>query len=328
MNYVYYLAWRTNSSGGNLDWLEYTVNSNNGQFVRDPEDLGPDNVPATFYVAVATDIKNTTTMQLTECTLFNTSYIFNVTNQNGIQAYLPIQSEALSAVDTLSNFDASWTFESNRTVCSYLSVMASFYDVIRGVIGTGETMEAILPTITTSILSTTLTSTLELNPVLSLVDAQSSSEVDIEPPGNMTLRQGLEDMFLNTVLSMMSSTRFRTNFTQHPDMLTNVTSSSPYIVYAYRPEILGLVYVSAGAITAVLVAFGIAVVVGSNGSYSNYFSTVMRATRGQYVDSLMEPLDMDGKDPLPDYLADAKLKLQDQSSGGFADYNRLHREEY
>jgi len=131
-------------------------------------------------------------------------------------------------------------------------------------------------------------------------------------------------------LSLMASTRFRTNFSQPQNeiMLTNVTISSPYIVYKYRPEILVLVYASAVGISTVLVGLGATVVFGSQGSYSNYFSTIMRATRGEYVDSLVRQSDKDGKDPLPDYLANAKLKVQDPRQNGFSDDTRLHLEEY
>jgi hypothetical protein len=327
---VYYLAWRANNTGGNLDWLEYVVNYKLGEF--DVGDLGPNNEPATFYVAVTNNITSayvSATMQLIECSLFNSSYIFNVTNENGIQNYGVIQSQALNAIDTLAAIDSTWPYE-NRTGCAYESMMASFYDILCGTITLSETMEALPPTITTSILSTTLTSSQELQPVLTFVDSLSFSEVGTEPAGNMALSQAIEDMFLDMTLSLMASTRFRTNFSQPQNaiMLTNVTISSPYIVYKYRPEILVLVYASAVGISTVLVGLGATVIFGSQGSYSNYFSTIMRATRGEYIDSLVRPSDKDGKDPLPDYLANAKLKVQDPRRDGFSDNTRLYLEEH
>lgn len=60
---------------------------------------------------------------------------------------------------------------------------------------------------------------------------------------------------------------------------------------------------------------GLAVLVGlvaillNGASYSNSFSTVFRVARGAEVNTRIKDDDMDGKDPLPEYLSKSEVRL-------------------
>ena len=88
-----------------------------------------------------------------------------------------------------------------------------------------------------------------------------------------------------------------------------VTKYITQTVYTYAADKLWAAYGAAMSITIVSVIIGISAIFLNDGSYSNAFSTILRATRTAELNVKVEESDLDGKDPLPEYLAKALVKL-------------------
>lgn len=77
----------------------------------------------------------------------------------------------------------------------------------------------------------------------------------------------------------------------------------------YAADRLWLAYGLALLFTSGAVALGVAALLSNGASYSNNFTTVLRATHQATMSVTMLEKDADPADPLPDYLAKAQITL-------------------
>jgi hypothetical protein len=117
----------------------------------------------------------------------------------------------------------------------------------------------------------------------------------------------IEELFQNMTLSLISDALFFEPATE------NITVEYERVqnIYAYNSRNLLLSYglVLGFALTAVTAD---CVSICYNGaSYSNKFSTILRATRGQNLEELVALNDQKGAGPLPSYLAKARIRFGD-----------------
>ena len=80
-------------------------------------------------------------------------------------------------------------------------------------------------------------------------------------------------------------------------------------IYVYSPRNLWLPYGIALALSTLTVITGLVTMFLNRAAYSSNFSTVLRAAHGARLSTKILEEDMYGQDPLPKYLADAKVCL-------------------
>lgn len=84
-------------------------------------------------------------------------------------------------------------------------------------------------------------------------------------------------------------------------------------VYIYARSRLWLAYGLGIACSTLIVCIGMLAIYMNGASFSNTFSTLLRLGRGASLSSEIEKVDLDGQDPLPEYIKDMKVKF---SKGG------------
>lgn len=147
------------------------------------------------------------------------------------------------------------------------------------------------------------------------------------------IQSGLESLFQNFTLSLLSSDNFMyvvlcTFLTSINDDAANVrcvlripktqaslvpvTTTTYPITYTYSPMDLLLPYGLALGAALLCAAIGSYAFFVNNASYQNIFSSFLRATSGHETHALLDPIS-DGSDPLPKHLG--KLRITVGSSG-------------
>ena len=81
-------------------------------------------------------------------------------------------------------------------------------------------------------------------------------------------------------------------------------------VYVYAATKLWIAYGIVIALTAVAATIGLAALIASGASYSQDFSNIFRVAHSTLMTVELRAEDLDGKDPLPSYLAGMKLTLR------------------
>lgn len=103
---------------------------------------------------------------------------------------------------------------------------------------------------------------------------------------------------------------------------TNVTVTNPQNIYTYQPFDLVLSYGIAilGAVTCMAIG---ALAMTKNGlSYTNDFSTILRTTRSEDLNDLVQDAEANGADPLPAHVADGEVRYRPFSSTEWAGFHR------
>lgn len=86
-------------------------------------------------------------------------------------------------------------------------------------------------------------------------------------------------------------------------------------IYVYSAQKLWLPYgIASGASTLAVIA-GLVTMYLNRASYSNNFSTMLRAAYGAELTARIRDEDVYGQDPLPKYLAEARVRLGQQKNG-------------
>ena len=80
-------------------------------------------------------------------------------------------------------------------------------------------------------------------------------------------------------------------------------------VYVYAVSHLWIAYGIATVLTIFAVTIGLFAIFANAASYSNNFSTIFRVSRMAELSAEMDEREMDGRDPLPPYLAEATVVL-------------------
>jgi hypothetical protein len=120
---------------------------------------------------------------------------------------------------------------------------------------------------------------------------------------NRPLGPAIEQLFHNLSMSFFSEPAF----VKDSDEEVTITVRRPRNTYSYRYANFLLSYGLALGLSLLACIVGWVSIINNNASYSNRFSTVLRALSGGSVTSLVAPEDY--KDPLPGYLAKARIDL-------------------
>ncbi|KAK6335186.1 hypothetical protein TWF718_010623 [Orbilia javanica] len=86
-------------------------------------------------------------------------------------------------------------------------------------------------------------------------------------------------------------------------------SDGPELVYEYHRRNLFIAYLIPSVLVFVGCIVGVINVIGSTRSYSNTLSTVIRTSRNEALDRIIEPTDRSGGNPTPGRLARTKVRL-------------------
>jgi hypothetical protein len=102
-----------------------------------------------------------------------------------------------------------------------------------------------------------------------------------------------------------------------------VTSVRSENVYVYSQSLLWIGYGISLFLGSVFVTMGMVALIHNGASYSDIFSTVLRVTGLTTVDKVILPEDMNGRDPLPTYLAHAMVTFRDEPLAGDNSYTHV-----
>lgn len=95
-----------------------------------------------------------------------------------------------------------------------------------------------------------------------------------------------------------------------------VTYHRYHNIYVYSPRKLWLPYGIALGVSTLAVLAGLVTMFLNRASYSNSFSTVLRAAHGAQLSAELMDEDSRGQDPLPKYLAEAQIWLRGVKTNG------------
>ena len=122
---------------------------------------------------------------------------------------------------------------------------------------------------------------------------------------NLPLGAAIEQLFHNLSMSFLSDPAF----VKDSDEEVLITLRRTRNIYSYRYKNLLLSYGVALALSLLACIVGWMSIINNNASYSNRFSTVLRVLSGGNVTGFVAPEDCKGRDPLPKYLAKARIDL-------------------
>ncbi|KXT10354.1 hypothetical protein AC579_9159 [Pseudocercospora musae] len=279
-----------------------------------------------------------------ECQLRNTSYHTNFTYVNG-QQFVDITTSAPdedAPVATLAGFYMNGDYpkcaglNADYEGCnvdrytlqrlSFQAILDAFGRVFVGTVLDGQQSKYGGTYATdTKVMSTVLLDTKELSflrtPSNWATAAETGTYTHLGSTGNMPslydwtaepsqrfLKDAVEQLFQNITISMLSSEHFQPNASSpFAPPLVNVTSHVYQNVYQYSAVKLWLAYGIAIALTLLGVIFGLIAVITNGASYSDDFSTILRAARYARLSKEVNYCDSDGRDPLPRYLGETTV---------------------
>ncbi|KAK3661743.1 hypothetical protein LTR56_000234 [Elasticomyces elasticus] len=311
-----------------------------GWYVDDPGQ-GASWRNATFAQRLPALFSGTATML--QCHLYNTSYTANFTYVSGAQEVgvsthplgdpLGLEIGTFGSIMDVTNC----TLTSSDPNClmvpysletlSYQAVFDAFRSLLAGTVSMSQDLTLYFDT---KILMTALPEVAELSfltnasSLLNTTLVVPSLQTAVETwPGSLlhglsnsqgthstlSLPLALEALFRNVTISLMSETQLQANDTStYASALTDVTFFESNIqVYSYDSVKLWAAYGCAIGVSAVAVLLGFWVIFSSGAAYSDNFSTLVRVTRDAEMSVDIALVDRDGKDPLPDYLAESTL---------------------
>lgn len=256
------------------------------------------NTAATIFVASRGNI-STAAWDVLNCTLWNASYTVEFSFQgrgqrlsvSGIKVINPVVPE-ISPDATLVPADhnpATITYQAMMDVMGQILAGAAWYydDSWR----TGTEIERTL------VMQTNLARSPELVPVYNQSSIQASPQ---------SLAEGIEELFRNMTLAIFSDP----SLLRDEDHQTTIDVQRFYNIYIYSYQRLAVAYGLAIALTFVAVVLGCHTLLKNGVSYSNKFSTILRTTRGQDLDVLVEHLERGGEDPLPQCIGEIELRIR------------------
>lgn len=122
---------------------------------------------------------------------------------------------------------------------------------------------------------------------------------------NQSLGHAIEELFRNMTLSLFSDLSFLGPTSDDVTIRYEHTRN----IHVYSSKNLFLSYGLALGFAFLAAIAGCVSIYHNGASYSNKFSTIIRTTRGQKIEELVAADDRDGSDPLPKYLAKARIML-------------------
>ncbi|KAK5169089.1 uncharacterized protein LTR77_006398 [Saxophila tyrrhenica] len=133
---------------------------------------------------------------------------------------------------------------------------------------------------------------------------------DEDDVSSQPLAVAIEQMFENLTISLMSSGALQPNYSSaYAPSPVKVTLPAFQNIYVYSALKLWIAYGAAVGLAALAAAIGCVTMFLNGACYSNNFSTIFRAARGAEIDHEVREEDLKGQDPLPKYLAEARVRF-------------------
>ena len=262
------------------------------------------------------------------CSLLNATYVTNMTSDSNRRVTPSLIDISVldgvpdgSVSDTLAEPRGAMS-EIDRTRFNYMAYMDSAGRLLLGTIFnrvTSVVRDTIHPTAEqfavqpVDLMRTLLPFTAQLLP-LTESKPQSRNQENWTPyPGfayntpyfNRSLGTATEELFQNITLSLLSEPEFARDSDENVDIFISRTQNA----YFYNRTNLLLSYGLSLVLSFFACLVGCVSIFRGNVSYSNKFSTMLRTTRDDSIDTLVATEDRNGADPLPRYLAKAAISL-------------------
>lgn len=294
-----------------------------------------DGGPATLFIAADSTAGSTSDWTVLNCSLWNSSYTVDFAFTNGEQRLSVQDVQHLNPVTSMGslgtftpicetspdqcNGEPALVMNVNQDAINYQSVMDVFGKLLVGAIWiyASDSSDDVVNTVSTNVMSTNLVYTNEL---FTSFNSNSIGQGGAPLPAQTLtpLLNATEELFQNITLSLFSDGLFTpANAT---DVLVTIYTIEN--IYTYTWERLAISYGVAIALTLLAVITGFVLLLINGASYSNKFSTIMRATRGGHIDMLVMAQETSGADPLDEGLAKAKIWIGAQGGAGGVEEDR------
>jgi hypothetical protein len=259
-------------------------------------------LPPPIRLMVATPHNSTSyRLDVHECILYNASYRVNFDFQYPKQTVQVQRLEFAEAIVGNDSADVSaspgsyYTPEYSERRLSYKAIMDAFGSIL---VGTAISLHYTGPT--QEVGGTNYTG------LAQAIGGTRYAQTKVDWNQADNTRRTLEELFQNITLSMFSSDSQLLKSPTDADSVSAIVTTYPN-KYVYEPFDLWLAYGVAIGVTLVCLTFGYdAIVRNHEATYSNRFSTILRTTRSEQFDDLVDEGD-DGSDPIPARIASARL---------------------
>jgi hypothetical protein len=293
-----YVSWTPNSTT--------TVPFSNGSVIG-PFPIGgtlgyDPNSDVVLYVAS----RGTDKWSVIKCSLHDASYAVSFFFENGKQSievsdYRILNSILLTQVDLITGKSFALSAPQDRP---YFAVMDLLGETLTGTMwharGNGYTTPDTNSRDHTRVLETNLAFSQELSPLYGSFTGSDS-------PPNATSPSPLASMIEELVQNMTISILTVPELLNTQEDSTTMSVTTFYNVYNYNWERLALAYAIAIGLTFIAVLIGMYIIISTGSSYSNRFSTILRMSRYEELDVLIEEQDRRGQDPLPKHIGKARF---------------------
>jgi hypothetical protein len=294
----YYISWTPNST----TTVPFTNGSVTGAFPIG-KTLGADiNNDVLLYVAS----RGTDKWSVVKCSLHDAFYAVSFFFENGKQTIKVSNYRILDPVHiSEGNIFTGKSFAlSNSRDRSYFAVMDLLGEMMTGTMWHVSNNGMYVPESNSSdhtrVLETNLAFSQELSPLYGGFTGSGSPPYETR---QSPLASMIEELVQNMTITMLTVPELLN--TQGNSTTMSVTTF--YNVYHYSWERLALAYAIAIGLTFIAVLVGMYIIISTGSSYSNRFSTILRMSRYEELDVLIEEQDRRGQDPLPKHIGKAKF---------------------
>jgi hypothetical protein len=294
----YYISWTPNST----TTVPFTNGSVTGAFPIG-KTLGADiNNDVLLYVAS----RGTDKWSVVKCSLHDAFYAVSFFFENGKQTIKVSNYRILDPVHiSEGNIFTGKSFAlSNSRDRSYFAVMDLLGEMMTGTMWHVSNNGMYVPESNSSdhtrVLETNLAFSQELSPLYGGFTGSGSPPYETR---QSPLASMIEELVQNMTITMLTVPELLN--TQGNSTTMSVTTF--YNVYHYSWERLALAYAIAIGLTFIAVLVGMYIIISTGSSYSNRFSTILRMSRYEELDVLIEEQDRRGQDPLPKHIGKARF---------------------
>ncbi|KAH8892357.1 hypothetical protein GQ53DRAFT_619752, partial [Thozetella sp. PMI_491] len=242
-----------------------------------------------------------------ECGLYNASYAVNFTFVNG-QQNVTVENKIREGVS--SSQAQTICPELNGIPCTgdataYVAIMDSLGMILQGYISVAadETFDPVNTQITRSVMIETTEMQYLEQPYLKTAGLSIA---------NMTMAMALEDIVLNTTLSLFSDAYFLQNSTLAP--MRPITVNTSQNAYVYSPRNLFIAYGLGFLFATAVVAVAFFLIWASGNSFGASFSVILRTTRNPELDEVVGT-ETQGALPMSKELGRRQLVLRREAHG-------------
>lgn len=266
---------------------------------------------------------------LTRCDLLNATYRAVFEYRDGAQNITVTLGDSSSASPVIPQrcLNGTALHEDSAKLISYQGISAAFNDLVLGSI-TLDTGGAIPgPVFNSNVGNTVLMETEDLAFVVNFkgvnntFDYLNTSRFPARENQRIgrrgSLKSALETLFQNITLSLLADEVLLANYSSPyaPADKSDVTFNLFHNVYIYSAPTLWGAYGVAIFLTLIALTLGFWSLLLNQGSFTNDFSTVLRTSWAGHLDEEVRIGDRDGRQPLPNYLSNARFWLGVDKSG-------------